>query len=863
MRDIFFRKQFPELAAATPSTGSSLLRLFAPKTGSQETIEAERRRKGSGPQGRAEAPIRRRETQQGGTSSAPLSGGGVSSGGGGGGLPGGGLPGGGLLGGGGARLPSCVTIALVIGFIVIALVFKGGGSLLSSFGSGGDDQTTYQDSYPTAETEYSQPAVVAKSTNTPRPFVAPTAAGKEGQTWLVLLYQDADDQILEQDIFLDMNEAEKVGSSDRVHVVSFIDRYRGAYAGDGNWSSTRLYYLNKDADLTTTGSQLVSEGEANMADGDTLVEFAMWGLKNFPADNVVLIMEDHGMGWPGGFSDPAPGGSANNSAPLASKLGNNMYLDELDAALGKIRQQGGFDKFAIIGLDACLMGQVEVYSMLEKHASFAIASEETEPSLGWAYTEFMQTLIDNPDIHPAELSKNIVDSYIKDDQRIVDDRARAEFLRQGSPMGGLLGASSITADQLAKQLTRDITLSAVDLSKVPALMESLNALAYELQNEDQSTIASVRNYTLSFTNIFGNQVPSAYLDLGSFVQLLQRESGNGKVKTAAQNVLSAIKSAVIAEKHGSGKNGATGIGFYFPNSTLYRSPYSGPQSYTAIADYFSDESLWDDFLAYHYSNREFEYSSREAVVPSSSAPTRAPGAGTIDVSQLSLSSSEAAPGQSVAMSADLQGTNIGYVYLFIGYYDQASNSIYVADTDYLESPETREVDGVYYPVWSDDEIFTLKFNWNLGLFTVSDGNNSHLALFSPLRYGATAEDAVYVVEGLYTFAESGEARRAQLLFRDGALIQVVGYTGEQDASAPREITPTQGDTFTIYDKWMDLGSDGSVENVTFQEGQVLTFGSQPFTWQETYAPEGEYVIGFIVTDMDGNAKQAYAQIVVK
>jgi hypothetical protein len=38
-------------------------------------------------------------------------------------------------------------------------------------------------------------------------------------------------------------------------------------------------------------------------------------------------------------------------------------------------------------------------------------------------------------------------------------------------------------------------------------------------------------------------------------------------------------------------------------------------------------------------------------------------------------------------SADMTGTNIGYIYLFTGYYDQASNSILEADIDFLESPD--------------------------------------------------------------------------------------------------------------------------------------------------------------------------------
>ena len=43
----------------------------------------------------------------------------------------------------------------------------------------------------------------------------------------------------------------------------------------------------------------------------------------------------------------------------------------------------------------------------------------------------------NPDMDGAELGQLIVESYIQEDQRIVDDQARAEMLTRGSPMGGL------------------------------------------------------------------------------------------------------------------------------------------------------------------------------------------------------------------------------------------------------------------------------------------------------------------------------------------------------------------------------------------------------------------------------------------
>ena len=100
--------------------------------------------------------------------------------------------------------------------------------------------------------------------------------------------------------------------------------------------------------------------------------------------------------------------------------------------------------------------------------------------------------------------------------------------------------------------------------------------------------------------------------------------------------------------------------------------------------------------------------------------TRAPGAGQITLSNIRASSNEAAPNQPVKLSVDVSGTNIGYMYLFVGYFDPSSNSLNIADTDYLESPDTKQVGGVYYPVWKEG-AFTMNFTWDPIVFGISDG----------------------------------------------------------------------------------------------------------------------------------------------
>ncbi len=811
-------------------------------------INVQRRRKGEKPTGQAVAPQRREPG--GGQGSGSGSGLGGSSGGGMGGSPfGGGGGGGGLFTPTRGKVGGCGGLLGIIAIVVIYMLLSQGGGL------GGDQGQVPIDQPPVTNQEPTQ----IRATQTPRATRVPSTSGS-GDTWLVMLYQDADDQALEQDIYLDLNEAEKVGSTDKVTIVAQMDRFRGGFQGGEDWTSTRRYLVTQDDDLNNIGSELVDDlGETNMADGQTLVDFVSWAVETYPADRYALVLSDHGMGWPGGWSDPT-GGADRGSAPLISALqGDSIYLSELEGALGQIQANTGIEKLDLIGMDACLMSQMEVYAMLQPYARFAVASEETEPGLGWAYAAFLNDLVNNPAMDGAQLATDIVDTYIGQDQRIVDNQARADFLRQGSSAGGFFGAPSISAAQISSQIERDITLTALDLDAFAGLNSAFNDFAYALQSVDQRAIASARNYTQSYTSIFGREVPPSYIDLGHFVQLAVKQTGDAGLQSAAQNVMTALNNALVAERHGTSKPGSTGVAIYFPNSTLYRSPYTGMQSYTMLADQFARVSLWDDFLVYHYNDRSFQADAAEPVVPSSSNITRAPGAGNIAITWVSGENASVTPGDSVQLSVEISGENVGYVYLFAGLYDQSSDSIYVADTDYLESSDTQNLNGVFYPVWPEGGTFRMNFDWEPILFQITDGSQAALALFNPVSYGASAADAAYMVQGRYTFADSGEERQAQLIFKDSKLYQVFGFTGTDTAGAPREITPSEGDTFTIANKWLTNGG----KDVIYEDGDTLTFGAAPFTWEQIYAPAGEYVVGFLVSDLDGNVFDANTQVTVR
>lgn len=825
----------------------------------KRVVHGERRRPGSDKPsvGRVEAPPQRDHRPSGG--SHPPSGGGyMPSGGGFSGIPGGTR---GAAGGGGILLFLCA--------IAFYVLFGGGG------GDTGSNSATEIQNEPVTSGQVQPAQPQALPTSKPPSFsgsnnaisgatgaaasslpAAAAASVTPGQTWTIMLYQDADDKVLEQDIFIDFNEAEKVGSSDRVNIVAQLDRYVGGFSGDGNWSDTRRFYLQQDDDLERINSPYESIGEADMSNPQTLVNFITWAVEKYPADKYVLIMSDHGMGWPGGWTDPEPPGGPQINVPIARAIGSAMYLSEIDQALATARQQTGIDAFELVGMDACLMAHMEVFAALAPHARFATASQEVEPAVGWAYASFLDELVKNPDVTGRELGQWIVDSYIVGDQRVIDPNARAQFVGRGG----------ISAQQLASQLEQNITISTVDLSQMPAAMEGLNRFSLALQGTDQRAVAKARNYAQSFTSVFGSNVAPSYIDLAHFSALLVKETGDQDLRSVVADMFGTFQNMVVAERNGPKAPGATGLSIYFPNSQLYGSAAAGPASYVPVSERFAGVSLWDDFLNFHYTGRQFQDTAGTLVIPDRSATIEAPGAGTLSLSPLAVDKTTVTIGDTIAMSADIDGDNLGYIYLFAGFYDRAANSVNVIDMDYIDSGDTREMNGVFYPDWGEG-AFTLEFDWEPIVFGINDGKTRAVALLEPQSYGASSDLAVYTVQGMYTYAD-GTQRRAQLEFSNGQLARVVSFMderGEADmtlTAAPREILPSIGDAFTIYERWYDLDSNGRFVAADYEEGGTLTFGDTLWTYDVLDGPAGDYVIGYIVEDLDGNRAETYMDVVV-
>jgi hypothetical protein len=70
--------------------------------------------------------------------------------------------------------------------------------------------------------------------------------------------------------------------------------------------------------------------------------------------------------------------------------------------------------------------------------------------------------------------------------------------------------------------------------------------------------------------------------------------------------------------------------------------------------------------------------------------------------------------------------------------------------------------------------------------------------------------------------------------------------------ARHETIPQSSDTFTVLKKWLAVDGQGNVVRSARQEGGTLTFRDQMFAWEDLDAAVVDYVVGFVVEDLDGS-----------
>ncbi len=225
--------------------------------------------------------------------------------------------------------------------------------------------------------------------------IEPVSVGNDAESATVMIYMNGSDlETQAGEASRDISEMLESGIGSNANVIIQT-------MGTKKWQDYGISSKTSQIYRLNSGSLELLEGDLGQLDctkSKTLSDFIAYGKKNYPADRYVLIFWDHGGGPVYGF------GYDEWQDETAS-----LTLDEIQAALS----DNSDIIFDIIGMDCCIMANIETCYVLSPFCKYSVLSEDFESSLGWSYTDWMKRLEDNPGIATPLLGKKIIDSVIK------------------------------------------------------------------------------------------------------------------------------------------------------------------------------------------------------------------------------------------------------------------------------------------------------------------------------------------------------------------------------------------------------------------------------------------------------------------
>jgi hypothetical protein len=353
----------------------------------------------------------------------------------------------------------------------------------------------------------------------------------------------------------DLAEMRQVGSSTDVNLLVEFDN-----AGN---RGTRRYLVQKNRRHET----VVKMGETDSGDPRVLIDFVNWAVDNYPAERYALVLWNHGGGWEPSEMDrisrqvnptynerEATVRAASplrraffrttletilslptvNDRAICSDDGSGHSLDtvELGRVLQVVQEKIGAP-LDLLGMDACLMSNLEVAYQARPYVRYITASEESEPNDGWPYNDILGRLVANPAMPTAELATHIVADYI-------------QFYESTGYTG-------------------DVTQAALSLEKIDQLATALDGLAEALIQLLPGAAVQIWNAQRKAMRFWQNTL----WDIAQFCEVLEAESGLPELAQAAAGVRTAMAAGadgfVLADQHhGPNVGRCGGVSIYLP-----------------------------------------------------------------------------------------------------------------------------------------------------------------------------------------------------------------------------------------------------------------------------------------------------------
>ena len=217
------------------------------------------------------------------------------------------------------------------------------------------------------------------------------------------------------------------------------------------------------------------------------------------------------------------------------------------AGIDKALKNGGVI-FDFVGFDTCLMATVENALVVSNYADYLVASEETEPGVGWYYTDWLTALSKNTSMETTEIGKNIIDSF-------------TNACAQTCP-GQKTTLSLIDLAELSQTVPKELTDFSKDTSEL-------------INNNNYKVVSNARSSTREFA-------ASSRIDQVDLVDFANR-IGTDEAKELAET----LKNSIKYNRTSSNMTNAYGLSIYFP--------YKKASKVDSMVDTYEDIGMDSDY----------------------------------------------------------------------------------------------------------------------------------------------------------------------------------------------------------------------------------------------------------------------------
>jgi clostripain len=375
----------------------------------------------------------------------------------------------------------------------------------------------------------------------------PTAGGRP--RWTVLVYINAANN-LQPDSLLNMAQMASLGSDNNVNIVVQWKQASCFDCGNPSFTGTRRYKVSQhsatEVQAITAGNTSSLDrdrlpnptnffdpvsGQADMGDWRVLNDFVKWGSANYPADNLMVVIWNHGAGWRPAIR------SENRLKPTYRAFSqDNETQHEIQTWEAPGALAGTSQPIDVLAFDCSLMQMMEVAYELRNSARVLVGSEESPPGNGYRYDLWLSAL-KSAGLNPCTTSRDVLTTFVN-------------YYRTNRP-----------------DFT-NITQSILDLSKMQNVANALDNFAGQLRvnrNVEATLIQSARAQVQRYA-YFDNK------DLYHYAELIRTGSSSINLQQAASNLQTALTDAtngaiMLNGRGDTGQTNSNGLAVYVPSPT--------------------------------------------------------------------------------------------------------------------------------------------------------------------------------------------------------------------------------------------------------------------------------------------------------